>query len=123
MILLLAGVVAVVFGAGTTLILSRDLFRVAAGAVLASNAVNLFIVLCSRHPPVQQIEPMSPAVHVDPLAQALALTATVISFGVATFLLTLTLRVHRTHGTIDLDGLARAEAEEVKRLEREREEV
>lgn len=123
MILALSVLVAVVFGAGMSLMLSHDLFRAVAGAVLASNGMILFILLCSRTPPVWETTALDARVAADPLMQALALTATVITFGTTSFLLALAIRVHATHETVDLEDLARAEEKEEAELEREREEV
>lgn len=112
MILALAATVAVLFGAGATLMLSRDLFRMVTGAVLASNAVTLFLVAAGLSPLTAGLRPLTGAPEADPLVQALALTAIVITFGVASLLLALVIRAYTRHGTIDLDDLAEAERAE-----------
>lgn len=123
MILVLALGVGVLFGAGVTLMLSRDLLRMAAGAVLLSNGVNLLLVASGRSPLTVRLNGTAAGVSADPLVQALTLTAIVITFGIAAVLLGLVIRVCDTHGTIDLDAIAEAEREEEERYEREREEV
>lgn len=121
MIPIVAGAVGVLFGAGIRLILTRDLFRVAAGSVLVSNAVILFLVAVGRSPDLGALDPLRDVeIPVDPLAQALALTAIVVSFGVAAVLLALTVRVFLTHGTVNLDRMAeQADEEWADRSERE----
>lgn len=123
MILVLALGVGVLFGAGVTLMLSRDLFRMAAGTVLLSNGVNLLLIASGRSPLTVGLNGIAVDVSADPLVQALALTAIVITFGIAALLLGLVIRVCETHGTIDLDDIAEAERKEEQRYEREREEV
>ena len=51
-----------------------------------------------------------PEEHPDPLAQALVLTAIVISFGVLAFCLVLLKRTHRRTADADVDALARVES-------------
>lgn len=132
MILLIAAAVAIVFGAGCYLMVSRDLVRIIVGTVLLSNAAVLFLVAAG----VDTVDvgagahgadavTMNPTGHpvpgaaADPLVQALALTAIVITFGVSAFLLALMVNVHETHGTIDMEDLADAEeAEEARQEER-----
>jgi multicomponent Na+:H+ antiporter subunit C len=123
LIFALAAVIGILFGAGATLVLSRDLFRIAAGTVLLSNAINLFLLAAGRSPPTPMLQPFQAGAHADPLVQALVLTAMVITLGVAALLLGLVIRVRETHGTIDLDDIAQAERQEEERLEREPEVV
>ncbi len=121
MILVFALAIAVVFGAGATLMLSRDLFRLVIGAVLLSNAINLFLVAAGRSPATPLVDPTGAIVHADPVVQALTLTAIVITFGVAALLLALCIRVYTAQGTIDLDDIADAERREEERIEEEME--
>lgn len=121
MIVLFALVVAILFGTGAYLMLKRDLIRVVAGIILISNAVILFIIAAGltrgRAPiyPLPEGEPIS-----DPLVQAMALTAIVISFGITALLLSLVYRVYTTRETVDKDDLSLAEAEDERQLEVER---
>ncbi len=113
MIFLLSVGVAVLFGSGAFLILKADLIRVVIGMVLISHAANLFIIaagLSRGSPPVYPL-PNGEEVS-DPLVQAMALTAIVISFGVAALLLSLVYRVYTSHFSLDLDELAEAEERE-----------
>lgn len=113
MIFLLSLGVAVLFGSGAFLILKADLIRVVIGMVLISHSANLFIIaagLSRGEPPVYPL-PDGREIS-DPLVQAMALTAIVISFGVAALLLSLVYRVYTSHFSLDLDELAEAEERE-----------
>jgi multicomponent Na+:H+ antiporter subunit C len=110
MILLLSLAVAVLFGAGSYLVLKADLIRVVAGMVLIANAANLFIMaagLTKGAPPIYPY-PLSEETS-DPLVQSMTLTAIVISFGVSALLLSLVYRVYHAHRSVDLGALAEAE--------------
>jgi multicomponent Na+:H+ antiporter subunit C len=112
--LLLAIVVAILFATGVYLMLKEDLIRLAAGTVLISNAVILFIVaagLLSGRAPILPLPPGASSS--DPLAQALALTAVVIGFAVQMLVLALTFAIFLTHGSLDQDELREAEEQEV----------
>lgn len=98
----LAAVVAVLFAVGTYLMLQRTLTRVIFGLVVMGHGANLLLQLAggrAGRPPV--IDEGDPAVlvgqdggpgFVDPLPQALALTAIVIAFGVMAYLLAMAYR-------------------------------
>jgi multicomponent Na+:H+ antiporter subunit C len=121
----LAICVAVIFGVSLYMMLGRELKGVAMGVFLLSHAANLCILAQSgspvigpdemKRPPVLSEEviagvsdrqPMLSVV-VDPLPQALILTAIVISFAVMGFLLTLIIVTGRKTGTLDLNRLAK----------------
>jgi len=118
-ILLVSVVISLIFGSGAFLILQRDLFRVVIGIVMISNAANLFIIAAGltrgRAPiyPLPEGEPVS-----DPLVQAMALTAIVISFSVAVLLLSLVYRLYTSHRTVDLEDISEMEVREAEELER-----
>jgi multicomponent Na+:H+ antiporter subunit C len=87
--------------------LRRDLLRVAFGIILLGNAVNLLIMAAGRV--TRSVPPIVPAgmdaptgAFANPVPQALVLTAIVIGFGLAAFLLLLILRAQRTLGTVDV---------------------
>jgi multicomponent Na+:H+ antiporter subunit C len=112
---LFALAVAVCFGAGSYLLLKRDLLRVVAGVIVLSNAASLFVIgsgLSRGRAPILPVEgPVS-----DPLSQSMALTAVVITFGAAGLLLGLVWRVYTSHGTIDQGDLRDAEEREKESL-------
>jgi multicomponent Na+:H+ antiporter subunit C len=98
----LAFVVAVLFGVGTYLMLQRTLTRVIFGLATMGHGANLLLQLAggrAGEPPLVDEESGTMIVgqsggagFVDPLPQALALTAIVISFGVTAYLLAMAYR-------------------------------
>lgn len=93
MILTLAVVVGVLYALGTYLLLQRNLTRIVLGLVIMGHGANLLLLVAGgpagRAPLVGGGPESSFA---DPLPQAMALTAIVITFGVAAFLLALAYR-------------------------------
>ncbi|WP_370330348.1 Na(+)/H(+) antiporter subunit C [Mycolicibacterium hippocampi] len=86
--------------AGVYLLLERHLTRMLLGLLLISNAVNLLILSAggrSGNPPIRDRTSAGSGetTTADPLAQALILTAIVITMGVAAFVLALTYRSFR----------------------------
>jgi multicomponent Na+:H+ antiporter subunit C len=90
--LLLIIVVGVLFAAGVTLLLERNLTRVILGTTLLGNGVNLLILLGGGYggPPIVGVTP-EPSMS-DPLTQAMILTAIVITLGMTAFLLAMAYR-------------------------------
>jgi multicomponent Na+:H+ antiporter subunit C len=88
----LAGAAAVLFALGTYLLLQRKLSRIIIGLGLLTHGANILLITAGRRgdPPI--IGEGSPSNYADPLPQALALTAIVITFGVTTLLLALAYR-------------------------------
>lgn len=110
MTVIMAVAVAVLFGAGSYLLLKHDLIRVVVGVLLLSNGANLFIMLSGLQRGSSPILPLPVGSSVaDPLVQALTLTAIVITFGVTALLLSLIYRVYLGQGTLDTAALAEAE--------------
>ncbi len=109
MTLLVSLCVAVIFGSAAYLMLKRDLIRVITGMILLGNAANLFIMAAGLR---QGSAPFvgSASETSDSLVQAMTLTAIVISFGVATLVLSLVYRVYDSHHSVDLRRLGSAEA-------------
>lgn len=106
------GVIGVLFSAGVYLLLDRTLLRVVIGVGLMSNAVNLLLLASSGlgtgMPPIIDSHGHRHGAlpgFVDPLPQALILTAIVIGFGVSALLLTIAYRTYQTYGTDDLAEL------------------
>lgn len=113
MTLALAAVVGVLFAVGTYLMLQRTLSRVIFGLAIMAHGANLLLQLAGGRagkPPL--VEDDSPAtiagmdgsgLFVDPLPQALALTAIVISFGVTAYLLAMAYRSWVLHDTDEVE--------------------
>lgn len=93
MTVLLAFTAAVLFGLGTWLLLQRRLTRIVIGLGLIGHGTNILLLTSGGPggvpPLIGKAEPSSFA---DPLPQALALTAIVITFGVTAFLLAMAYR-------------------------------
>ena len=95
MSIVLAATAAVLFGVGTYLVLQRKLSRVIIGLGLLTHGANVLMVTAGRRGRAPLVDPANPAAAsdlADPLPQALALTAIVISFGVTALLLALAYR-------------------------------
>jgi len=110
MTLLLAIVVGGLYATGLFMILRRSIVKLVFGLALLSHGTNLLIFTSGgltrgRPPliPVGQTTIEQP--YADPIAQALILTAIVISFAVLAFSVVLLYRVYQTIGTEDMDKL------------------
>lgn len=90
MTILLALVAAILFGCGTWLLMQRRLTRIIVGIGLLGHGANLLLITSGRSGRAPIIDGGSD--YADPLPQALALTAVVITFGVTAFLLALGFR-------------------------------
>ncbi|SFQ73214.1 multicomponent Na+:H+ antiporter subunit C [Amycolatopsis arida] len=91
--LTMAVLLGVLYAVGFHLLMQRSLMRVVLGVVILGHAANLLLQTAGG-PPGEPVflgvaEPTDMA---DPLPQALALTAIVITFGLTTFLLALSYR-------------------------------
>ena len=103
--LLLPFLVAVLIGTGVFLLLSRALIRLILGLSFIAYGVNLGILLAGAGtrlaaPPLLD----APGPYVDPLPQALILTAIVIGFGMVAFAIVLALRTRLATGSDHVDG-------------------
>jgi multicomponent Na+:H+ antiporter subunit C len=89
---MLAAAAAALFAIGTYLLLQRKLSRIIIGLGLLTHGANVLLITAGRRgdPPIVGTGPES--AFADPLPQALALTAIVITFGVTVLLLSLAFR-------------------------------
>jgi len=127
--------ISLLFGIGIYMILYRDLIKIIVGFSLIGHAVNLTIVTSGIFtgtlvPIIKETINenadfifsddfingyLAPIINgstenglfVDPLTQALVLTAIVISFATTAILLTLAYRINEEYGTTDVDELRR----------------
>ena len=93
MIVVTALAVGALYALGTYLLLQRQLTRIVIGLALMAHGANLLLLLAggrAGRPPFVGSGEGGPVA--DPLPQALALTAIVITFGVTSFLLALAYR-------------------------------
>jgi multicomponent Na+:H+ antiporter subunit C len=84
-----AFVIAILFGCAIYLILQKCLIKLLFGFGLLGHAANLFLIFMSKSP-ANKLAPMVTdltASYVDPIPQALILTAIVIGFGMTAFLI------------------------------------
>jgi multicomponent Na+:H+ antiporter subunit C len=88
----LAATAAVLFSIGTYLVLQRALTRVILGLAILSHGANTLLMASGRRGLPPLVGTGDSAGFSDPLPQALALTAIVITFGVTEFLLALVYR-------------------------------
>jgi multicomponent Na+:H+ antiporter subunit C len=100
--LLLVIVIGVLFAAGVTLLLERNLTRVILGITLLGNGVNLLILLGGAYggPPIVGVT--AEGEMSDPLTQAMILTAIVITLGMTAFLLAMAYRTWLLTGHDDV---------------------
>ncbi len=110
MTILLAATVAVLFGTSIYMLMGRELKGLAMGMFLLGHAANLAIIAVSGSPlgrsaPVLGDKGALSGLEVDPLPQALILTAIVIGFAVQAFLLTLLVLTWRRNQTVNVEQL------------------
>jgi multicomponent Na+:H+ antiporter subunit C len=97
MILWLGSMIAILIGAGVYLTLSSSLFKIVVGFTLIGHAINLSVFSLGGFPSTSISTPQISAIidpnsitlakeAVDPLPQALVLTAIVIGFGLQAFM-------------------------------------
>lgn len=92
-LLVVAGVLA---ASGVYLLMERSLVRMLLGLLLVGNSINVLIITLAGgpgNPPIRGAESVDASTDADPLAQAMILTAIVITMGVAAFVLALTYRL------------------------------
>lgn len=102
--------IGVIFAASAYLLLGRELKEVVMGILLIGHGANLAIIAAARSP-VGKLPPVlgdevDPSQLVDPLPQALILTAIVIGLAVQALLLTILVATWRCQRTLEIDELA-----------------
>lgn len=109
---LVASAIGVLVACGVYLVLRARTFSVVLGIMLLGYGVNFFLLAMGRvgesAPPI-----ITPGVtrYADPLPQALVLTAIVIGFGMAAFLVVLALRARIATGSDHVDGVEPVDGE------------
>jgi len=103
--------IGIMFTVATYLVLHRSFVRILFGFLILTTAANLFVLSMSGTPDGKNA-PVVPAVDtgavmVDPLPQALILTAIVIGFGTAAYLVFLLYRLFLDQKTTDAIALYR----------------
>ncbi|OAD23449.1 NADH-ubiquinone oxidoreductase, chain 4L [Candidatus Thiomargarita nelsonii] len=96
------------------MVMYRHLIRIIFGLILLEAGVNLFLITVGYRPnavaPIL-VEGQVPAM-VDPIPQALVLTAIVIGVGVQALALALVVKTYKAYGTLDTKVLAEKIAQE-----------
>lgn len=110
-------VIGLIAASGIYLILDRHIVKVIFGFMLLSNAVNLSLFFSGRVTSgapalITDGQSLPPEIYANPLPQALVLTAIVIGFGLLIFMLSLILRLYKTHDTLDTDKVYLSERDE-----------
>ena len=111
---LLALVIGGLYAAGLFMILRRSVTKLVFGLILLGHGTNLVIFVSSGlvrgNPPlIPDGQRVLEGEYADPVAQALILTAIVISFAVVAFTAVLLYRVYQTMGTDDMDQMRATE--------------
>jgi multicomponent K+:H+ antiporter subunit C len=102
---LIALAIGVLTACGVYLLLRARTYPVILGIMMLGYAVNLFLVTMGRlGRGAAPIIEYGVTEYVDPLPQALVLTAIVIGFGMAAFVIVLALRARIAVGTDHVDG-------------------
>lgn len=102
---LIAVAIGLLVACGVYLLLRARTYPVILGIMLIGYAVNLFLVVMGRiGAGAAPILTDGVTAYVDPLPQALVLTAIVIGFGMAAFVIVLALRAGVETGTDHVDG-------------------
>lgn len=102
---LLAIEIAILYAISFHQILGRNIYRSAFGIYLLLNATNLLILVVVSSPdhtaPFARLSPP----RADPLVQAMVLTAIVIGFGIASWLLLLVARLNKERRAENVDDI------------------
>jgi multisubunit Na+/H+ antiporter MnhC subunit len=84
----------------------RNLIKIIVGVIIAESAVNLFFLLVAYRsggtPPILSPVSGGDPVMVDPLPQALVLTAIVIGLATTALMIALAMRIYQRYGTYDI---------------------
>lgn len=122
MIVVLAVTVGVLYATGSWLLMQRSLTRIVIGLALLGHGANLLLLAAGGRAGAAPFVGAAPDTVSDPLPQALALTAIVITFGVSGFLLSMAYRSwrQRRDDTVEDDLEDRRLAAAIRRLEEDR---
>lgn len=106
--LLISILIGILFAVGVYMMLSRKLLRIIVGSAFLSHGTLLMLMTVGKlkngAPPIQVDGVVDPA-YVDPIPQALILTAIVIGFATTAFGLVLAYRCYQELGTDDTEQM------------------
>jgi multicomponent Na+:H+ antiporter subunit C len=109
-----AALIALFFGCGTYLIQQHSFVKVVFGFSLLGHAANMLILAMAgsalgKSAPIVDAGPMDSSVYVDPLPQALILTAIVIGFGLTAYLSVLLYRLFLDYRSTQVEDIYEGE--------------
>ncbi|MFT5563992.1 MAG: multicomponent Na+:H+ antiporter subunit C [Myxococcota bacterium] len=117
--LVIALTIGSLYTAGVWLLLQRSLSRIVIGLAIIGHGANLLLLTAGGPGGIPPVAGGDVATTSDPLPQALALTAIVITFGVSAFLLSMAYRnwIYRSDDEVEDDVEDRRIAEARRRIE------
>ncbi|MCI9068729.1 MAG: cation:proton antiporter subunit C [Lachnospiraceae bacterium] len=100
----------ILFGIGfTTLLLHKNLIKKIIGLNIMDTAVYLFLAakgyIFGRQVPILSDGVMDASAYTNPIPDGLVLTGIVVSVSVTALMLSLTIRLYRRYGSLDLDEI------------------
>lgn len=100
----------ILFGIGfTTLLLHKNLIKKIIGLNIMDTAVYLFLAakgyIFGRQVPILADEVMDASAYTNPIPDGLVLTGIVVSVSVTALMLSLTIRLYRRYGSLDIDEI------------------
>lgn len=103
--LLYGGAIGLIVIGAAGIVMGKHLFRIILALAIAEAGANLMLVVAGLRP--EGIAPiitggMMPEQMVDPVPQAMVLTAIVIGVGIQALVLSLAIRVYKAYGTLDM---------------------
>jgi multicomponent Na+:H+ antiporter subunit C len=106
--ILYAGAIGLIAIGISGIVISKNLFRILLALVIAEAGANMMLVLAGfRFDAIAPIITGSSIQMVDPVPQAMVLTAIVIGVGIQALALSLVIRAYRAYGTLDMRALSR----------------
>jgi len=106
-----AGAFGLIFIGIFTMMVKRNYIKVIIGLSILETGVNLFLIsvgyISNGTAPIFSNPGIEAKNMVDPVPQALVLTAIVIGFGVTAVALSLIIRLYRHHHTLEIDEIKR----------------
>ncbi len=105
---LYAGAIGLIVIGIAGLVISKNLYRILLALVIAEAGANMMLVLAGfRFDAIAPIVTGQSTQMVDPVPQAMVLTAIVIGVGIQALALSLIMQVYRNYGTLDMREISR----------------
>lgn len=107
-ITLYAGAIGLIVVGISGIVIAKNLFRILLSLVIAEAGANMMLVLAGfRYDAIAPIITGQGQQMVDPVPQAMVLTAIVIGVGIQALALSLIMKVYRAYGTLDICEISR----------------